>query len=226
LDSMARVLNLDDDERAHLFRLARPVRGSSKITGKNRRAQRVRPGLRLLLDSMDNVPAFIVGRGMEVLAWNTLGNALCGLDKMPPDQRSIVRYFVLNEQARDLYPDWETVIAETVAFLRLEAGRYPDDEELAALVGELSIKSATFRELWARHNVREKTFGTKRFQHPVVGELTLSFETLRLPGDPDQAMVTYTAEPGSPSADALRLLASWTAESTSEHESERELRRN
>jgi hypothetical protein len=103
------------------------------------------------------------------------------------------------------------VAAETVDYLRLSAGRYPDDPELAELIGELSIHSPEFREHWARRDVKDKNFGTKVLHHPLVGDVTLQYETLQLPGDPDQLLVTYSVEPGSPSEQALRLLASWAA---------------
>ncbi len=112
-----------------------------------------------------------------------------------------------------MYPEWDAVAAEVVGFLRLDAGRHPDDRELTALVGELSMKSEQFRRLWADHQVKDKTHGVKRIAHAVVGELTLPYETLTLPGDPDQLFVVYTPEPGSPTAERLSMLASWTAAS-------------
>jgi hypothetical protein len=118
----------------------------------------------------------------------------------------------LDENARSLYVDWETVAAEIVAILRLDAGRHPDDPDLSALVGELSVKSEHFRRWWADHQVLVRTTGQKRYHHPIVGELTIDYQALTLPDDPEQTLFIYTTKPGSPSHEALRLLATWTAE--------------
>jgi transcriptional regulator with XRE-family HTH domain len=206
LDAIARALRLNNDERTHLYRLARPHRAQRPAN------RRVRPGLQRLLDSMTDVPAFVLGRRMDVLGWNRLAAALIAdFDTLDPYWHNMPRLAMLDEATRKLYPDWERVARETATYLRLDAARYPDDPELAALVGELSIKSADFRRWWAAHDVRDKTFGEKVMVHPVVGELTIAYETLRLAGEPDQCLVTYTVEPNSPSEQALRLLASWTA---------------
>ncbi|WP_327683497.1 helix-turn-helix transcriptional regulator [Streptomyces sp. NBC_00467] len=208
LDSIARVLRLDATEQAHLKDVARP-----KKRGTPAPSQRVRPGLRLLLDTLSTAPAFVFGRRMDVLAWNALGDAMIGYTGMSPRERNVPRQIFLDPTAREMYTDWEAVAAEVVGYLRLDAGRHPDDNELSALVGELSVKSEHFRRLWADHQVKEKTHGVKLVSHPVVGELTLPYETLTLPGDPDQMLVVYTPEPGSPTAERLSVLASWTASS-------------
>ncbi|MGW7685622.1 helix-turn-helix transcriptional regulator [Kribbella sp. NPDC054772] len=208
LDSVADVLKLTDDERKHLAVLAKPVRRKSR----RRTTQRIRPGLQRLLDSMTDVPAFVLGHRMDVLAWNDLAAALIGdFGSLAPKQRNVPRMVFLDPAAHDFYPNWEAVAAESVDYLRMYAGRYPDDPELAELVGELSIHSEEFRERWARHDVKDKSFGAKVLHHPDVGEITVAYETLQLPGDPDQMLVTYTVEPGSPSEQNLRLLASWSA---------------
>jgi transcriptional regulator with XRE-family HTH domain len=206
LDAVARVLRLDETEREHLRDVARP----KKRTPSAER-QQVRPGLRLLLDTIENAPAFIFGRRLDVLAWNALGDAVAGYTRMTPKERNVLRQVFLDPAAPGFYPDWPAVAAETVAFLRLDAGRHPEDRRLAALVGELAMKSEDFRRLWADHQVKEKTYGIKRVTHPLVGELTLPYETLSLPGDPDQLLVIYTPEPGSETADRLAVLASWAA---------------
>jgi hypothetical protein len=157
---------------------------------------------------MTDVPAFVLGHRMDVLAWNDLAAALIGLDQKV---RNVPRMVFLDPAAPDLYPDWEEVAEESVDYLRMYAGRHPDDPELAELVGELSIHSPEFREHWARHDVKDKSFGAKVLRHHLVGEIAVQYETLRLPGDPDQMLVTYTVEPGSTSEQNLRLLASWTA---------------
>jgi transcriptional regulator with XRE-family HTH domain len=204
LDAIARALRLDDAERQHLHRLVRP----RPRTARRLPAQRVRPGVRRLLDQMERIPAFVLGRRMDVLAWNRMAAALVAdFDALPPHRRNMLGHVFLDPSARELYPDWDVVAEETVAYLRLATGIDPDDAELAALVGELTLNSDVFARLWTRHDVREKTHGSKRFEHPLAGPLTLEYETLALP-DPGQVLVTYTAEPGSASATALDLLGS------------------
>ncbi|MEU5824452.1 helix-turn-helix transcriptional regulator [Streptomyces sp. NPDC047803] len=208
LDAIARVLRLDETEHAHLRTVARPK--ARKMSTSS--VRRVRPGLRLLLDLFDRAPAFVLGRRMDVLAWNALGDALGGFSGLPAGERNMPRQAFLAPGARELYPDWPAVAAETVAYLRLDAGLHPDDKELAALVGELSLKSEDFRRLWADHQVKAKTYGVKRMVHPVVGALTLPYETLAVPGEPELSLVVYTPEPGSETAERIALLASWAAE--------------
>lgn len=203
LDAIARVLRLDGTEHAYLRTVARPAPRKAAPPA----AQRVRPGLRLLLDTLDPAPAFVLGRRMDVLAWNALGDAVVGFSRMAAAERNMPWQTFLEPAARELYPDWPAVAAETVAYLRLDAGLHPDDKQLAALVGELSMKSEDFRRLWADHQVQAKTYGVKRIDHPVVGGLTLPYETLGVPGDPDQSLVVYTPEPGSETAERIALLA-------------------
>jgi transcriptional regulator with XRE-family HTH domain len=208
VEAIARALQLDDAERSHFARLVRP-RPARRTAPP---PERVRPGVRRLLDALTATPAFVLGRRMDVLAWNRLAAALvCDFAALEPAERNMVRLTFLDDAARELYPDFDAVAEETVAHLRLAAGRHPDDPRLAALVGELSVKSPEFRTLWARHDVRQKAHGRKRLLHPLVGELALDYETLALPGDGDQVLVTYTAEPGSASQSALELLGSLTA---------------
>lgn len=208
LDAIAAALRLDPTEHAHLRELARPGNAVRPAP----RGRQIRQQLRLLLDSMDRVPAFVLGRRMDILAWNRLGDAVSGFSALPAAERNVARQFFLEPASRELYPDWSNVAAEVVGYLRLDAGRYPDDPALAALVGTLSIQSETFRELWASHRVRDKAYGPKRINHPVVGELDLRYETLTLPAEPDQLLVSYLAEPGSATEEKLSLLASWTAD--------------
>ncbi len=207
LDSVGRVLRLDEVEQAHLRDLTRPGRAAKPAKGR----QQVRPGLQLLLDMMDGVPAFVLGRRMDVLAWNALGDAVVGFGAQPAEHRNAARSVFLDPASRDFYLQWEAVAAETVAYLRLDAGRYPDDRRLSTLVGELSVRSEEFRRLWADHQVKEKTHGSKLIQHPLVGELTFGYETLAVAGAADQVLITFTAPAGSPTAQKLALLASWTA---------------
>jgi transcriptional regulator with XRE-family HTH domain len=205
LTAIARVLRLDDTERAHLRNLVRPVRSARR----NDQPQRVRPGLLRMLEMMPDLPAFILGRRMDILAWNTLGDAVTGFSTTDPCNAAWHTF--LDPRTRELYPEWDIVAAETVGFLRLAAGRHPDDPHLTALVGELSVKSETFRRLWAGQDVKDKTYGRKLIRHPLVGDLELHYETLAPPGEDDQLLVTYTAVTGSPTEDRLKLLASWQA---------------
>ncbi|MEU9295675.1 helix-turn-helix transcriptional regulator [Streptomyces sp. NPDC048266] len=215
LDAIARALRLSDTERAHLTHLAKPT-VKKRQRAAIARPQRVRASLTQLLDSMDRVPAFVLGRRLDILAWNRMARALLGdFSAWEPAERNMPRMVFLDPNARDLYVDWEHKAVEVVSVLRLYAGCYPDDPQLLALVGELSVRNEEFRSLWAAHTVTDKGHGTKRLRHPLVGELTLSYESLKVAGDdPDLVLVTYHAEPGTASADALRLLAGWGVDET------------
>ncbi|MFC3895450.1 helix-turn-helix transcriptional regulator [Lentzea rhizosphaerae] len=209
LDSIARALRLNDAERAHLHNLAHSKPGKKKTV----RSQ-IRPALKNLLDNV-GVPAYIGGRRSDIHAWNPMAAALFGdWGELEPRERNWARLIFLRPSYQDLFVDWQSKAADVVAFLRMDAGCYPDDPELAALVGELSVKSEMFRQLWARHDVKEKAFGTKKVRHPLVGDMTLSWETLRMPSEPDLFFTTYHAEPGTASAEALQLLASWGKDAT------------
>lgn len=213
LDAVARALQLDETERAYLFRIAKTnVRRPGRRTPAP--VQRVRPGVWRILETLDDVtPAFVFGRRMDVLAANKLARALLtDFGALPLRDRNLLRYTFLDESTRELFVDWEGVAKDNVGTLRLDAGRHPDDPVLMELVGELSVKSPEFRRWWADHNVRERTHGTKHYHHPLVGEITLQYESVALLGDPDQTLCLYTAEAGSPSETALQLLANWTGE--------------
>jgi transcriptional regulator with XRE-family HTH domain len=209
LDAVARALRLDAVERAHLYRLARPWPDGTERESEAE-PQPVRPGLRRLLETARDVPAYVIGRNADILAWNPLAAALLtDFGALPPRERNLVRLVFLDEGMRRLYADWRAKASDVAAFLRLDAGRHPGDPRTAALVAELSAASPEFREIWAEHWLKDKTHGRYRYRHPVVGELDLAFETLRLPDNPDQALIAHTVERGSPSETALRLLASW-----------------
>ncbi|MET7851689.1 helix-turn-helix transcriptional regulator [Streptomyces avermitilis] len=212
LEAVARALRLDDTEHGYLFELARP---RTPGPGRRRpaRVPRVRPAVHHMLEVLDNVsPALVINHRSDVLAANHLAQALItDFDALPYRERNLARFVLLHPAARDLYTDWEKAAATFVASLRLAAGRQPDDPQLNELVGELSIKVPEFHTWWASHRVDQCAHGTQRLHHPVVGELTLSYETLALPADADQTVCLYTAEPGSASAETLRLLASWSA---------------
>ncbi|MGW4767105.1 helix-turn-helix domain-containing protein [Nocardia sp. NPDC004278] len=210
LEAVARALRLDPAERAHLFDLAEPRPGF----GRRRPAppQRVRPGLLRVLDALTDTPAMILGHRLDVLGANPLAKALyTDFDALPSRDRNLARFVFLDPTAHDLLADWETAARGTVAALRLYAGRHRHDSRLNELVGELSVRDEDFRQWWADHDVLQYTHGLKLYRHPLVGELTLAYESLTLPDDPDQALYLYTAEPDSPSEHALRLLGSWSA---------------
>ncbi|WP_282703043.1 helix-turn-helix transcriptional regulator [Streptomyces sp. CC219B] len=207
LDAVARVLRLDETECAYLRTVARPRRARDHRPA----AARVRPGVQLMLDGMDRTPAFVLGRRLEVLAWNVLADAVTGFSRMPRARRNLPHHVFLDPAARDLYPDWAAVAVQTVAHLRLDAGHHPDDPELCARVGELSVKSEEFRRLWADHQVQACVNGVKRVSHPVAGLLTLPYETFAVRSEPEQTMVVYTPEAGSETAERLALLGSWAS---------------
>ena len=210
LDSIARALRLTDAEHAHLTHLAKPKQHKKKPVA---RTQQVRTSLLQLLDTMDSVPAYIGGRYSDILAWNRMAAAVFGdWGELAPQERNWARLVFLNPAYRDLFVAWEEKASDMVALLRMQAGCYPDDPRLSALVGELSVKSEEFRRLWATHDVKEKSHGVKLLRHPLVGDLTLNYESFPLTDGTDQGMVVYHAEPGSPTAEALRLLASWGAD--------------
>ncbi|MEU7768817.1 helix-turn-helix transcriptional regulator [Nocardia sp. NPDC049190] len=204
--ALARVFALDDEGTAHLRELARPAVRRPRTP---RRPERVGPGLRQLLDAWPHTPALVLGKYLDVLVANPLAEAVNSCSVPGVNQ---VRMVFLDPEARDLYPDWPAVAADTVASLRATAGTDLDDPRLTELVGELSLKSEQFRQLWARHDVRVKTAGIKRFRNPMVGELTLSYETFAVNGAPGQLLIAYHAEPGSASGRSLALLGSLIAD--------------
>jgi transcriptional regulator with XRE-family HTH domain len=213
LDAVATALRLDDTERTHLHNLAKPAR-RRRGAGPGR-PQSIRPAQQWLLAALHTAPAYLLGRRMEILAWNDLACALLAvdLDALPAEERNMARLVFLDDTARDLWADWQDKARTTVGGLRMHAGAYPHDAQLAALIGDLSVKSTEFRQLWAGHQLWERPHGASHFHHPVVGDLSLAYEALAVPDAPDQVLVTYTAEPGSAAGTALRLLASWTAHS-------------
>ncbi|MFE7319136.1 helix-turn-helix transcriptional regulator [Streptomyces sp. NPDC057555] len=210
LDALARALRLTPDERAHLRELARPAQTRRRPAP---RPDKARPGVRQLLAAVQDVPAVALGPRYEVLAWNRLGHALLAghLDfdspARPLDRPNTQRLLFLDPHTRELYPDRAEETRRAVAALRVAAGQRPDDRELTELIGELSMKSTEFSALWSRHVVSNCTFGTKRFHHPLVGDLALDFEVLQTPDGSGQGVIMFTAEQGSPAEAALGLLA-------------------
>src|SRR5215216_1638254 len=211
LDALADALQLDEAERVHLLDLARASQPTSRARRRSA-THTVRPSVQWMLDSMTASPAFVENGRLDALGANQLGRAFYPALFSRGRQPANWAWFVFfNPEARNFYADWDRAAKECVAILRSEAGRNPHDRELSDLVGELATQSEEFRGLWAAHNVRLHTKGVKQFNHPIVGELELSFNWLKLSADPGLMIVAYTAEPGSRSAEALGLLASWAA---------------
>jgi hypothetical protein len=213
LEALARALHLDDAEREHLFDLARAANTSAATARRRRRpTPALRPGVQRLLDAMVDAPAYVRNGRLDVLGANRLGRAVFApIFDTASRAPNIARFIFLDAASQRFYLDWDTLAGDTVALLRGEAGRDPYDKALSDLIGELSTRSQVFRTWWAAHDVRLHRTGVKRLHHPVVGELTLAYESMELTADTGLRLNAYTAEPGSPSQDALNLLASWTA---------------
>jgi transcriptional regulator with XRE-family HTH domain len=211
LCALAQALRLDDTGRAHLFDLAgSPLSQARRDPPCVQRVPRCTARLMEVLDD-SRCPALVVGRRTDILLVNRMLAALMvDFNALPAQERNYARFMFLNDYARKLYPDWETVAADTAAMLRLDAGRHPGDPWLDALVRELSAASEPFRHYWAAHRVFEHSNGSKRYRHPVVGDLTITYQSLMITGEDDQELVVYTTEPGSASETAIRLLADWT----------------
>ena len=214
LDAIARALQLDDAERAHLFHLAHAADGTSAAMRARRRPSkrwRPRPSLQWVLDRF-TAPALVRNGRMDLLATNHLGRAMHAAlyERTPGRVPNFARYTFLDEDSRDFYPDWDEAADTCVAILHTEAGRDPHDKDLHDLVGELSTRSEEFRRRWSAHNVRYHGAGTKTFHHRDVGELELAYESVDMISEPGLTLTLYAAEPASPTAHALDLLAAWT----------------
>ncbi len=209
LDAVASALQLDEAERAHLHDLART--SSTKVGSGRQTRPTVRPPVQWLLDSMTDTAAYVRNARIDILATNTLGRALYAPVFEMPGRPNVSRFVFLDPRSQDFFVEWPKVAAESAALLRTLAGENPYDQGLTALVGELSTRSETFRTLWAAHDVRQHRTGVKRFRHPLVGEMTLSYESMEITADQGLRLNAYVAEPGSPSAEAFNLLASWSS---------------
>ena len=210
LASLARVLRLDDDQRTYMNELA-----GTPAKSRRRAPQKVKPYLQRVLDRID-APAIVMTPTHDILAWNPLAAALMiDFDAIPERERNFMRLLFTDPRMRSLYPEWEELARAVVSYMRMEAARKPDDPRLAELVGDLSIRDAQFRQWWAGTHVAVKRRGTRRYNHPVVGEITLEWDALTSDAEPDQQLVIYTAEPGSRSDQALRELAAWAEQNLS-----------
>jgi transcriptional regulator with XRE-family HTH domain len=211
LEALARALQLDEVERAHLIDLVRTANAARPARWRAT-PQRVRPSVQRLLDSMTGTAAFLRNGRLDIVSANQLGYALYSLAFLDPARPvNLARFVFLKRRSRQFYRDWDGIAHAAVGSLRAEAGRDPYDRALTDLVGELSVRSQEFRMRWAAHDVDYYRSGTQPFHHPLVGDLTLSYDALELPADPGLTIVAYTAEPGSPAQQALDLLASWTS---------------
>ncbi|WP_370937466.1 helix-turn-helix domain-containing protein [Amycolatopsis sp. cg13] len=210
LHAIATALQLDDTETTHLFDLAR---AAGKRSGPGRTVRQPVPeGVQALIDTMVNAPAIVQNGHLDVVAANALGRALYGVVyERAPHPPNLARFIFLDDRAEEVFPDWKKAADDAVALLHVEAARAPYSKAVTGLIGDLATRSEAFRTRWAAHDVKAHRRGTKLFRHPVVGELTLRFEGLQVASAPGLTLIGYTAEPGSPSADALQLLSSWTA---------------
>jgi transcriptional regulator with XRE-family HTH domain len=210
IDGIARALQLDEAERAHLVDL---IHAAAMTRAPSRPApQRVRSTVQRVLDSMIGTPALVLNGRLDILAANQLGIALFSpVYANPVRPANNARFVFLDPHASDFFRDWDKAANDTVAILHAEAGRRPYDRRLSDLVGELSTRSDEFRSRWGAHNVKIHSTGVKLIHHPIVGDLDLPYESFPLTPDLSQSILIYTAEPGSPSQDALHMLASWAA---------------
>ena len=217
LDGVANALQLDQAEREHLFTLARAA-GPASMRRTRPSPTTVRPVIQQVLDAITEAPAWIRNARHDILALNPLARALYSpvlasavAGATAKRAANTTRFLYLDPAAREFFIDYDRGATDAAAMLQLEAGRNPHDKDLITLVGELSTQSELFRQHWASHNVKFHRSGRKRLRHPAVGELDLNFEAMELPSEPDLRLNIYTADPDSPTADGLKLLASWAA---------------
>ena len=209
LATIARALRLDDDQQAYLYSIA----GKTDARPRRRRAvQQVRPAMRRLLEQLTQTPAIVLGRRMDILAWNPMAAALyIDFGQVPAARRNYVRLLFSDPVIRGMHRQWEHDARDAVAALRMEGANDPGDPDLARLVGELSVADPSFRTWWAERWVNSASYGTKHYRHAAVGDLTLDCDTWHSPDGSGQRLMVLTAEPGTSSHDALRILASWNA---------------
>jgi transcriptional regulator with XRE-family HTH domain len=212
LDALAGALRLDDAERDHLFALARES-GTRSIRRKRTAPANVRPAIQQVLDAMTEAPAWVRNGRHDIVAMNQLARALYSPVLADPQRPANTTRFVYlhPEAATTFFVDYDRIANDAAAMLRLEAGRNPHDKALIELVGELSTRSELFRQSWASHDVKFHRSGQKRLRHPIVGQLDLNFESMELSSESGLQLNVYTAAAGTPTADALKLLASWAA---------------
>lgn len=213
LRSVASALRLTDDETVHFFDLVRAAIPRRGLTARKRTAgQTIPDGVQAVLDSMVGSPAIVMNGSLDILAANTLGRALYEpLFDRATGAPNFARFVFFDSLAEQIFPEWERTADEAVGLLQAEAARSPHSPAVTGVIGELATRSAEFRTRWAAHNVTAHREGAKRFRHPEVGELTLTYTVLAVTSAPGLSLVAYTAEPNSPSAHAIEILASWIA---------------
>jgi transcriptional regulator with XRE-family HTH domain len=207
LATLSRALRLDEDQQAYLYQIA----GKADAQPRRRRtAQRVRPAMRRLLDQLTQTPAIVLGRRLDILAWNPMAVTLyTDFGAVPTARRNYLRLLFTDPVIRGMHAEWEHDARDAVAALRMEIAAAPAHPELAQLVGDLSVSDPDFRTWWAEQHVNSASYGTKHYRHRTVGDLTLDCDTWSSPDDSGQRLMVLTAEPGTPSHDALHILASW-----------------
>ncbi|MFJ7495138.1 helix-turn-helix domain-containing protein [Streptomyces sp. NPDC097727] len=213
LATLVRALRLDDDQQSYLYEVA--GRSTDRPRRANRSVQQVRPAMLRLLGQLPEAPALVLGRRLDVLAWNAAAVALyTDFASIPADRRNYLRLMFTDPGIREMHQEWAHDARDAVAALRMEAATDPGNPDLDRLVDDLSLQDADFRTWWAEHRVNSATYGTKHYRHPVVGDLTLDCDTWAGANDSGQRLMILTAETGSPSHDALRILTSWAGERT------------
>ncbi|QKV76229.1 helix-turn-helix domain-containing protein [Amycolatopsis sp. Hca4] len=207
LTTLARALRLNEDQQKYLYELA----GRADALPRRRRPpQRVRPAMRRLLTQLTATPALVLGRRLDILAWNRAATALfTDFEEIPPQQRNYLRMLFTNDQIRNMHENWQHDAREAVAALRMEAASDTTDPDLARLVGDLSLQDPDFSRWWAEHQVNNATYGTKHYNHPTTGRMTLDCDTWTSPDGSGQRLMVLTAEPKTPSHDALLILTAW-----------------
>jgi transcriptional regulator with XRE-family HTH domain len=211
LDGIAGALQLDEAERAHLFDLARAAQPAPPRQ-RRRKTSGVTDGIQQILDAITDAPAWVRNARHDMLAANLLARALYAPVLADPRRpANSARFVYLDPAAYEFFADWERAADDIAAMLRSEAGSNPHDKQLVELIGELSTRSEEFRSRWAAHNVRFHRTGRKCIHHPVVGTLDLNFEAMEFPAHPGLTLLAYTAAAGTPTADSLKMLASWAA---------------
>jgi transcriptional regulator with XRE-family HTH domain len=209
LATLANALRMDDDQRQYLYEVAEKA---DALPHRRRVGQKPRPAMRRLLDQLVNTPAIVLGRRLHILDWNSAATALfVDFSTIPESDRNYMRLVFTDPRIRGLHAEWDHDARDAVAALRMEAAKDPDDPDLARLVGELSVRDADFRRWWAEHRVNSASYGTKHYHHHLVGDLTLDCDTWASPDGSGQRLMVLTATAGTPSDDALRILASWQA---------------
>lgn len=207
LESLAKTLLLEGEEREHLFRLATNSGNAKRVRSTDTGPRRVRPAVRQLLDTVNPAPAYLLSRSNDLLAANHAGLALlAGIEQWPAARRNTIRYIFLHPVARNLFVNWGSIACSAVAHLRAMVGLHPDDRELAGLIAELNAKSEEFPRMWRLHDVRSLSTGRKLFDHPRVGRMELAYEVLDV-SNAQQRLVVYQAVPGTPDYDAMMLLS-------------------